>query len=167
MVPFLERELVDTLPYVVASTLTAFSASLVDEVLDVLCWQLLPFTGKTSFFNSIQSFYVLKKLHSIFILIYISFGFGLFSVCIDRTSDNFVLPSTEDVPGLNESGEGIQNSVALADSILSRSSYASYSASAILMMVFQFVTDNSAIQRKVTECLMALKDDLVKVINHV
>ena len=35
------------------------------------------------------------------------------------------------------------------------------------MMVFQFVTDNSAIQRKVTECLMALKDDLVKVINHV
>ena len=98
-------------------------------------------------------------------MIYISFG--LFSVCIDRTSDNFVLPSTEDVPGLNESGEGIQNSVALADSILSRSSYASYSASAILMMVFQFVTDNSAIQRKVTECLMALKDDLVKVINHV
>ena len=68
---------------------------------------------------------------------------------------------------MNESGEGIQNSVALADSILSRSSYASYSASAILMMVFQFVTDNSAIQRKVTECLMALKDDLVKVINHV
>ena len=105
------------------------------------------------------------KFHSIVILIYISFG--LFSVCIDRTSDNFVLPSSEDVPGLNESGEGIQNSVALADSILSRSSYASYSASAILMMVFQFVTDNSAIQRKVTECLMALKDDLVKVINHV
>ena len=68
---------------------------------------------------------------------------------------------------MNESGEGIQNSVALADSILSRSSYASYSASAILMMVFQFVTDNSAIQRKVTECLMALKDDLVKVINNV
>ena len=105
------------------------------------------------------------QLHSIFILIYISLG--LFSVCIDRTSDNFVLPSSEDVPGLNESGEGIQNSVALADSILSRSSYASYSASAILMMVFQFVTDNSAIQRKVTECLMALKDDLVKVINRV
>ena len=45
LVPFLERELVDTLPYVVASTLTSFSASLVDEVLDVLCWQLLPFTG--------------------------------------------------------------------------------------------------------------------------
>ena len=105
------------------------------------------------------------KFHSISILTYIAFV--LFSVCIDRTSDNFVLPSSEDVPGLNESGEGIQNSVALADSILSRSSYASYSASAILMMVFQFVTDNSAIQRKVTECLMALKDDLVKVINQV
>ena len=105
------------------------------------------------------------KFYSISILTYIAFV--LFSVCIDRTSDNFVLPSSEDVPGLNESGEGIQNSVALADSILSRSSYASYSASAILMMVFQFVTDNSAIQRKVTECLMALKDDLVKVINHV
>ena len=107
----------------------------------------------------------IQILRSISILTYIAFV--LFSVCIDRTSDNFVLPSSEDVPGLNESGEGIQNSVALADSILNRSSYASYSASAILMMVFQFVTDNSAIQRKVTECLMALKDDLVKVINRV
>ena len=46
LVPFLERELVDTLPYVVASTLTTFSASLVENVVDVLCWQLLPFTGK-------------------------------------------------------------------------------------------------------------------------
>ena len=52
----------------------------------------------------------------------------------------------------------------IPDSSFSRSNYASYSASAILMMVFQFVTDNSAIHRKVTECLMALKDDLSKVL---
>ena len=44
LVPFLERELVDTLPYVVSSTLTSFPPSLVDDVVDVLCWQLLPFT---------------------------------------------------------------------------------------------------------------------------
>ena len=44
LVPFLERELVDTLPYVVSSTLTSFPPSLVEDVVDVLCWQLLPFT---------------------------------------------------------------------------------------------------------------------------
>ena len=41
--PFLERELIDTLPYVVASTLINFPTSLVEEVVDVLCWNLLPF----------------------------------------------------------------------------------------------------------------------------
>ena len=40
--------------------------------------------------------------------------------------------------------------------------YASNSASAILMMVFQFVKDNSAIHRKITECLADHKDDLTK-----
>lgn len=30
------------------------------------------------------------------------------------------------------------------------------------MMVFQFVKDNSAIHRKITECLMDHKDDLSK-----
>ena len=30
------------------------------------------------------------------------------------------------------------------------------------MMVFQFVKDNSAIHRKITECLMSQKDDLLK-----
>ena len=91
-----------------------------------------------------------------------------FLVCTDRTSDNFVLPNSDDLPGLPESGNGHRSSVSggilgLGDSNFSGSNYASYSASAILMMVFQFVTDNSAIHRKVTECLMALKDDLAKV----
>ena len=43
LVPFLERELIDTLPYVVASTLINFPSSLVEDVVDVLCWNLLPF----------------------------------------------------------------------------------------------------------------------------
>ncbi len=45
---------------------------------------------------------------------------------------------------------------------LRKVNYASNSASAILMMVFQFVKDNSAIHRKITECLMDHKDDLSK-----
>ncbi len=44
LIPFLERELIDTLPYVVASTLISFPTSLVEDVVDVLCWNLLPFT---------------------------------------------------------------------------------------------------------------------------
>ena len=43
-----------------------------------------------------------------------------------------------------------------------RTNYAFNSGAAILMMVFQFVKDNSAIHRKITECLMSQKDDLLK-----
>ena len=43
-----------------------------------------------------------------------------------------------------------------------RSNYAFDSAPSILMMVFQFVKDNSAIHRKITETLMALKEDVTK-----
>ena len=106
LVPFLERELVDTLPYIVASSLTVFPVSLHEEVIDVLCWNLLPFTVQT-----------------------------------DKPTDNFVLPD---------------------DGEIRRENYASNSASAILMMVFQFVKDNSAVHRKITECLMSLKEDLAK-----
>ena len=89
------------------------------------------------------------------------------AVSTDRTSDNFALPNPDEIPGIGESAErrgSSANGITRAgESLYSRSSYASNSASAILMMVFQFVTDNSAIHRKVTECLMALKDDLAKV----
>ena len=88
-------------------------------------------------------------------------------VSTDRTSDNFALPNPDEIPGLSESAERRDSSgagiIRASESLYSRSNYASNSASAILMMVFQFVTDNSAIHRKVTECLMALKDDLAKV----
>jgi len=40
--------------------------------------------------------------------------------------------------------------------------YASNSAAAILMMVFQYVKDNLALHRKITECLMDHKYDLSK-----
>ena len=43
-----------------------------------------------------------------------------------------------------------------------RNNYATNSAAAILMMVFQFVRDNTAIHRKVMESFMALKEDLAK-----
>jgi hypothetical protein len=43
-VPFLEREDIDSLPYVVAATLLTLPVSLHEDVLDVLCWHLLPFT---------------------------------------------------------------------------------------------------------------------------
>jgi hypothetical protein len=111
LVPFLERELIDTLPYVVASTLISFPVSLVEDVVDVLCWHLLPFTVSN----------------------------------MSNPIDNEPLLSSEE-----------------ASEFLKRSNYASNSASAILMIVFQFVKDNSAIHRKITECLMSLKEDISK-----
>ncbi|CAB4070119.1 UNC79 [Lepeophtheirus salmonis] len=45
---------------------------------------------------------------------------------------------------------------------LKRENYASNSAAAIMMMVFQFVKDDTTVHRKITECFMALKEDLVK-----
>ena len=90
------------------------------------------------------------------------------TVSTDRTSDNFALPNPDEIPGISESADRRGSSATVitraCESLYSRSNYASNSASAILMMVFQFVTDNSAIHRKITECLMALKDDLAKVI---
>ena len=47
-VPFLEREDIDSLPYVVAATLLTLPVSLHEDVLDVLCWHLLPFTMNTT-----------------------------------------------------------------------------------------------------------------------
>ncbi|XP_035227755.1 protein unc-79 homolog isoform X3 [Stegodyphus dumicola] len=44
LVPFLEHELMDTLPYLVASTMTLFPCSLHKDIIDVLCNHLLPFT---------------------------------------------------------------------------------------------------------------------------
>nr|XP_042898256.1 protein unc-79 homolog isoform X2 [Parasteatoda tepidariorum] len=44
LVPFLEHELMDTLPYLVASTMTTFPCSLHKDIIDVLCNHLLPFT---------------------------------------------------------------------------------------------------------------------------
>ena len=85
LVPFLERELVDTLPYVVASTLTALPVSLVEDVVDVLCWRLLPFT-----------------------------------VSPEKPQDNYALPNPEE----EDLHEPLEN-------------YATNSAAAILMMIFQ------------------------------
>ncbi|GFV14035.1 protein unc-79 homolog [Trichonephila clavipes] len=44
LVPFLEHELMDTLPYLVASTMTIFPCSLHKDIIDMLCNHLLPFT---------------------------------------------------------------------------------------------------------------------------
>ena len=58
-----------------------------------------------------------------------------------------------------DSSDGITSASGVS---LRKVNYASNSASAILMMVFQFVKDNSAIHRKITECLADHKDDLTK-----
>ena len=97
LVPFLERELIDTLPYVVASTLINFPSSLVEDVVDVLCWNLLPFAITN----------------------------------VNHPSDNCVLPSDTEMANLD----------------YKRDNYASNSTAAILMMVYQFAKDNSAIHR--------------------
>lgn len=47
LVPFLERNDLETLPYFVAATLISLPVSLHEDVLDVLCWHLLPFTMNT------------------------------------------------------------------------------------------------------------------------
>ncbi|KAG8194067.1 hypothetical protein JTE90_003015 [Oedothorax gibbosus] len=44
LVPFLEHDLMDTLPTLVSATLTSFPASLHRDVVDLLCNRLLPFT---------------------------------------------------------------------------------------------------------------------------
>ena len=80
---------------------------MVEEVVDVLCWNLLPFAISN----------------------------------VNHPSDNCVLNDEID---------------------LKRDSYASNSTAAILMMVFQFAKDNSSIHRKITECFMALKEDVTK-----
>ena len=100
LVPFLERELIDTLPYVVASTLINFPSSLVEDVVDVLCWNLLPFAITN----------------------------------VNHPSDNCVLPSDTEMANLD----------------YKRDNYASNSTAAILMMVYQFAKDNSAIHRYIT-----------------
>jgi len=43
LVPFLERELIDTLPYMCCSMLTALPASLSQDIIQVICWHLIPF----------------------------------------------------------------------------------------------------------------------------
>ena len=47
-IPFLERDDIDSLPYVVTATLLTLPVSLHEDVLDVLCWHLLPFTMNTA-----------------------------------------------------------------------------------------------------------------------
>ena len=44
LVPFLEYDLLDTLPYTVASTLAIFSPSLHKDAVELLCTNLLPVT---------------------------------------------------------------------------------------------------------------------------
>jgi hypothetical protein len=44
LLPFLEHEQIDTLPYIVASSLGTFPTSLHKEILDLLCYYLFPFT---------------------------------------------------------------------------------------------------------------------------
>ncbi|GFT07465.1 protein unc-79 homolog [Nephila pilipes] len=94
LVPFLEHELMDTLPYLVASTMTIFPCSLHKDIIDMLCNHLLPFTFR-------------------------------------------------------------------ADPKENNESYASMSTVAVLMLVFQY-TDCTAFHCQVLECLMSLKNDIVK-----
>ncbi|XP_054711004.1 protein unc-79 homolog [Uloborus diversus] len=47
LVPFLEHDLMDTLPYLVASAITLFPCSLHKDIIDVLCHHLIPFTFRT------------------------------------------------------------------------------------------------------------------------
>ncbi|KAK8775211.1 hypothetical protein V5799_031444 [Amblyomma americanum] len=44
LVPFLEHEYMDTLPYIVASSMALFPASLHKDIVDMLCNHLLPYT---------------------------------------------------------------------------------------------------------------------------
>ena len=91
LVPFLERELIDTLPYILCGMLTVLPASLGQEIVNAVCWHLIPFT-----------------------------------ICTKRPKDNVAL--TEDMD-------------------LNKENYASKSSAALLMMVFQFAKDNTAIHR--------------------
>ena len=51
----------------------------------------------------------------------------------------------------------------LSDSVvINKENYATKSAAAILMMVFQYSKDNTAIHRQIMEALMNVKEDLVK-----
>jgi len=44
LLPFLEHEQIDTLPYTIAASLGTFPASLHKEIIDVLCYYIFPFT---------------------------------------------------------------------------------------------------------------------------
>jgi hypothetical protein len=44
LVPFLEHDLLDSLPYTVASTLAIFPPTLHKDTIDLLCSSLLPMT---------------------------------------------------------------------------------------------------------------------------
>ena len=44
LVPFLEHSLIDSLPYLVASSLATFPVSLHRDIVNTLCHYLLPFT---------------------------------------------------------------------------------------------------------------------------
>lgn len=44
LLPFLEAEMIDTLPYLVASSMAVLPSSLHHEVVNLLCFYILPFT---------------------------------------------------------------------------------------------------------------------------
>lgn len=44
ILPFLEHEQIDTLPYTVSTSLGTFPSSLHKDIIDLLCHYLLPFT---------------------------------------------------------------------------------------------------------------------------
>ena len=122
LVPFLERELIDTLPYMCCTLLPVFPASLSQDIVNVVCWHLIPFTIRTK--GSAGG------------------GGG------GGNGKESVFPS--DSPSNGPLGFGVKDN------------YSSKSAAAILMMVYQFVKENTAIQRQITESLMAVKEDLIK-----
>ena len=69
LVPFLENDLLDSLPYTVASTLAVFPPTLHKDTIDLLCSNLLPMTlGMSPNFTYLISFtfYVnlINKLHA-------------------------------------------------------------------------------------------------------
>ena len=115
LVPFLERELIDTLPYMCCAMLTALPSTLSQDIVYVICWHLVPFT-----------------------------------ICLRRPKDNLPLGD----------GEG-------ADPWASRDNYASKSASAILMMVFQSSKENIAIHRWKISSAKACERTFFLIFKHV
>lgn len=50
LLPFLEHDLIDNLPYLTASTISVLPSSLHQDIVNTLCFYILPFTISTNNF---------------------------------------------------------------------------------------------------------------------